>query len=86
MDDEAISRRVFVLRIGCEQGAGGSVRRWRGTITEVPSGRQHAVADLGAVTDFVAEALRSMGVAVNRRDRVRQWWGRMRARLASVTG
>jgi hypothetical protein len=54
---------VFIVRIRCESnGAGAPVGEWRGTIVHVPSGKEAAFRDFGAIGKFMRPHLEQLGI------------------------
>ena len=59
---------VFIVRIWCERGDGGSaVAEWRGTVEHVESGQRVFFRHLDLILEFMKPHLRAIGIDAEQR-------------------
>ena len=83
MDDTESCSCSFVIKIWLEESArDGDPVRWRGRITQVPTGEQRYFQNLSDAILFIAYYLQKMGVKLPLTWRVNRWVRRFKARKA----
>jgi hypothetical protein len=78
MDEMELAAHSFIIRIWVEERSEATGQGiWRGSITEVSSGRRRYLSNLEEIADFIIPCLQDMGMNIGVRWRLRRWLKRL---------